>query len=207
MLKAAVIVLGAICFGIALQSAPNLAAGPVSGFQEQKQQSELEVRISPLKNVVVSGETLQLRVEMWNVGSDDLFICSDFNLITAQFCTLTLSFEPRGKGPRALSAADVGFPNENRKSFVDALVRNWISIPPGHYYGAIVELNPTSYPELSEVGGYRLQGRYISGGLLTPRNYNDLQAYPNEVARLPGKSWHGKVDTNSAVVHVISNKK
>jgi len=189
-----IIVLSTICFAD-------------RGIQEQKQQSEVEVRISPLKNAIVAGDTLQLRVEIWNMGTKDLFICRDFHLRTAQFCIFTLSFEPRGKAPRTDSAADVGFPNEKKESFVDAMVRNWISIPPGHFYGGIVELDPSFYPELSEVGSYHIRGRYFSGGLLTPRNSNDLQAYPKEIGQLPGKSWQGEVYTNSVVVRVVPNRK
>lgn len=160
--------------------------------------SELQVTISPLKEIITSGDTLKVRVEIWNIGRENLFICRDFRLGP---CDLRLSFEPPAREARTAHAADRGFPGET-ETFANALVRDWISMPPEHFYGAVLELDPASYPELKEPGRYRIRGRYVSGGLLAPAYYNRLLAFRNEVAQLPAKSWQGEVDTNSITVLV-----
>ncbi|HYL46649.1 MAG TPA: hypothetical protein VEU52_06460, partial [Candidatus Limnocylindrales bacterium] len=90
---------------------------------------------------------------------------------------------------------------------VDALTRNWVSIPPNHFYGSIIQLDPRYYPELNTPGHYRINGRFVSEGLLSTVNYNTLAKHPEEVAHLPGKSWKGEVETNSITIHVIAEKK
>jgi hypothetical protein len=154
--------------------------------------------------VITAGDTLAVRVEIWNVGNQDLFICKNFEGVRLVFCDLSLSFTPRAVAPRTEWAVDAN-PDEN-ESFANALVRNWISIPPKHFYGMVVELDPSTYPELKTAGRYRIHGRYVSPGLLGSGYYNNLLEHSEEVSRLPGKSWQGDVDTNSAVIRVVGKR-
>lgn len=200
-----IIVLSTSFSAVALKPFSEFAGNPARGLEEQKRAAEdLEVRISPLKDVIAAGDTLSVRVEISNIGTQDLFICKQFHGVRLVFCNLDFSFDPSVKAPRRAWAADT-FPGE-KESFANALVRNWVLIPPKHFYGAIIELNPGSYPELKTVGRYRVAGRYVSSGLLAPLYYNNLLGRSEEVAQLPGKSWQGEVDTNSIVVHVIAKK-
>jgi len=177
-----------------------------SATPQTQQSEEIEVRIAALKSTVVAGQTLQLRIEIWNVGSQDLFICKNFDVYTPHFCYLTLTFQPPGVRSGSGLASDIGFPNPNADSFVNALVRSWISIPPGHFYGAVVDLNPGFYSALATPGHYRIRGTFGSGGLLTPAQFNVLPTYSKEVGELPGKSWAGKVETNVVEIHVVPKK-
>jgi hypothetical protein len=67
---------------LVLTPSPGLKSGGVSQSSQEDSQTVsdgLEVRIEPLKSVITSGETLQLRVEIRNIGKrDDIFICKDF---------------------------------------------------------------------------------------------------------------------------------
>jgi len=67
---------------LVLTPSPGLKSGGVSQSSQEDSQTVsdgLEVRIEPLKSVITSGETLQLRVEIRNIGKrDDIFICKIF---------------------------------------------------------------------------------------------------------------------------------
>ena len=172
--------------------------------QIEQPAQDLKVKISPLKSAIAAGNTLVIRVEIWNIGTQDIFVCKQFEGVRLVYCGLDFSFEPAADAARSNWSA-IGISNE-KETLAEALVKNWISIPPKHFYGTIMELSPGSYPELKTPGRYRISGRYFSGGLLMPTSYNGLLKHSEEVAQLPGKSWQGQVDTNSITVRVTANK-
>jgi hypothetical protein len=68
-----------------------LAAGPAGVANPQapeKANKQIEVKISPKTRVVNAGEALEVQVEIWNVGSQQVFIEK-----TASRCGLSLSFK------------------------------------------------------------------------------------------------------------------
>jgi hypothetical protein len=201
-------------FADAIRFVPKDIAATVTGHQEQLDGDEhLEVRIVPLKNTIIAGETLQLRVEFWNKGNQDFFLCKEI-LEPSSGCSLKLAFEPHGKGEAHGSAGDCvpwGMrknPDKNASAFEKELSRRWVLLPPRHFYGTVIPLDRDSNNhELEEPGTYRLSGRFASGGMLSTANCNDLVGYPEEVAQLPAGSWKGQVDTNTVVVRVVAKKK
>jgi hypothetical protein len=173
--------------------------------QTTTEESKLQVKLSAERRTIHSGETLVLHVEIWNAGPDDLFICKDFfGPRLARFCDLRLSFNPtvRGGFPGVGVAVD-GVPTRELPTFANALVANWLSIAPRHFYGEIIEINGSLYPELQVAGKYRLSATFSGAGMLVDSPYNGLQHYPDEVARLPGKVWTGEATSNTLNIIVL----
>jgi hypothetical protein len=189
------------------------AVASVPSPQEQTEQGkELEVRISLAKPVVAANETLRLRVEIWNVGTRDLLVCKEVFSPSAP-CTLRLDFQPLAKVEHRGLASDCvpyewmpHIPPPKAEDFANILIKDWVSISPNHFYGAIIELDPSSYPELRVAGHYRLSGNYSSGGLLEAHCYYKLKPFSREVANLPAGSWHGVAYSNSVAVNVRKAK-
>jgi hypothetical protein len=190
------------------------AVASTSRPQEQaKQGEELEAKISVAKPLVAADEALRLRIEIWNVGARDLLVCKEFFSSSAP-CSLRLDFQPLAKVEHCGLASDCvpyewmpQSPSPRTQDFASILIEDWVSIPPNHFYGATIELNPSSYPELRVPGHYRVSGTYFSGGLLEAHCYYKLKPFSNEVANLPVKSWHGIAYSNSVAVHVGKTKK
>jgi hypothetical protein len=175
---------------IELGAAPGFTGCP-AGLQEEEKQlaNEVDVRITPLKNVIAPGDTLPLRVEIWNIGTQNLYICKNWDTFGAA-CRLDLSFDPLAKTEHGSITEDcvpyewLTHPSLDQGSFADILTKDWVLISPGHFYGGIMELKPGSYPELGEVGRYRISGRYSSGDLLEANCYYKFKPFAKEVERL-----------------------
>jgi hypothetical protein len=191
----------------AAQSNAKTTANSEPDFQGRPASVEdLALRITPTKSVVIVGQTLGLRVEFWNDGNTPLFICKDFLAQAAVGCGLTFSFTPHGTGPRSLSAGDC-FLGGQKFNFAKELMQHWVLLPPKTFYGAgVVLYRDSNNHELEEPGSYRLSGEYSSGGLLSGANCNAISLFPDEVASLPGKSWTGRLNSNSVAIRVIAKK-
>jgi hypothetical protein len=189
------------------------AVASVLSPQEQTGQGkELEVRISLANPIVAANEALRLRVEIWNLGTRDLLLCQDIFSLSAP-CNLRLDFQPLAKVEHEGIAVDCGpyewmphVPPPKAQDFANILIKDWVSVPPNHFYGATIELEPSSYPELRVAGHYRLRGTYFSGGLLESHCYYELKPFSKEVANLPAKSWQGVAYSNSVAVYVRKKK-
>ena len=168
--------------------------------------ARVEVRILALKSTLTAGEEVQLRVEVWNLGSQDAFICKDFQDAVRAYCTIrfTLSNSSGSFGPQILSAGDE-FPVK-RETFLNALATHWIAIPPNHFYGTVLKLDPTVYPVLQKPGRYQIKGEYRSAGFFAESYMNSLLTYRSEIEQLPYKAWQGVVETNAVAVKVAPKK-
>ena len=146
---------------------------------------------------------------MWNSSTQDLFVCRDF---VSGPCNLRVSFDPMASVEHWGSSADCApyewttHSNRPSEDFAATLVRDWVSIPPGHFYGGTLELNAETYPELRFAGQYRITGRFSSGGFLGQNCYYKLKNFSKEIGSLPAKTWRGTVETNSVVVRVNNEK-
>jgi hypothetical protein len=60
---------------------------------QNDQDVKLEIKLSPLKNVIASGETLQLNAEIWNKDLTDVYVCKDFESAVGALCHFTLYLE------------------------------------------------------------------------------------------------------------------
>jgi hypothetical protein len=198
---------------IFMQRPPLEVSGVSDAFRQDEagRSAELEIRISPTKSRVTLGDALSLRVEIWNVGTRNLFVCRDF---LSGPCDLRLSFDPLAKVEHFGLAADcVPYelethpPPSQKGDFAKTLVDDWIAISPSHFYGAAVELKPSWYPELKVPGHYRISARYSSGGLLEQHCYYKLRPFREDVTKLPAESWIGEIESNVVAVQVVPQKK
>jgi hypothetical protein len=162
---------------------------------------KIEIKLSPLKNVIASGETLQLNAEIWNEGSADVYVCKDFESPAGPLCRFALYLEDStGRhGSKYGLAADID--PWHIEPLSAALARDWTALRHDHHYGAIVRVDSDSFPGLRKPGTYRVIGTFSSGGLLAYPP-GTILSDPEEVAHLPAKFWRGKMDSNSVVVRV-----
>jgi len=108
-------------FLVLLANISTAAQAPVP-TPELGEGEKIDVRISASKNSIASGETLKVRVEIWNVGTKNIFVCRDFQT-PAPPCGLRLIFENTARhqyGTGWGSAADC-FITAERDSFATVL--------------------------------------------------------------------------------------
>ena len=183
--------------------------GTVSATRSKTQtetKEQIEVKLAAEKNSVPAGGSLEIQVQIRNVSHETLFIGKNI-----------LSFDPVSKlvihleggkptsGPGVGSAVDyVADPNI---SFANSLVKHWIALPPGHFYGTVMMAGPKMLPQLSTPGHYLLSGHYISGGFNTLLSFDGVKLNPDDAGKLPYKAWRGKVETNSVPIEVLAPNK
>jgi hypothetical protein len=188
---------------------PSLAQSstqPRTQAEKNSQVTEgLEVRIIPNRSRIVVGQQLTLRIEIWNTGDQDFYICRDMLAFGGYACHLTLNFTPRGKANGHGLAADCY--NEKpppSEDFARYLTELWILLPPKHFYGTTLKISRLDYNrELEEPGRYRLTGEYSSGGLLSGANCNVTSYFPDQVARLRNKAWVGRIQSTPVTIQVV----
>jgi hypothetical protein len=170
-----------------------------------KASKQIEVKLSPRTKVINVGEALEVQVEIWNVGRQEVFIEKTVHELCAHSpLLLTLELGPPLKpGPGYGCAADCADnPNEDLTS---RLVRRWIPLPAGHFYGAVVRMDPDSFPQLQTPGRWRLGGKYESSGDLSTSicALSPIPLNPEQIAKLPYKGWQGKEEANSVWIEVL----
>ena len=193
-------------FLLVLTYISTAAQAPEATAPALRQDEKIEVRISPTKHTIASGETLKVRVEIWNVGTKNIFVCRDFQT-PAPPCSLQLIFENTARhqyGTGRGSAADC-FITAERDSFATVLTTSWLLLPPAHFYGGLAEINTSGFTELPRPGRYIVRGDFSEGGM-SGNNCGGLQPWADQIAHLPAKPWQGRVDTNSIAISVSPRK-
>lgn len=186
-----------------LVSAYFAVGNPQTADQDKKQ---IEVRISPKTKVTRVGEGLELRVEIWNVGSNPLFIeKAIYELCRQSPLSFRLELGPPVKPQPGLGcAADCIY--SAKDSFARRLVYQWTTLPQKNFYGTVVALDPDSFPQLNTPGRWRLRGTYQSrGGLSLSPCFDTAPIRDNEeqIKGLPYGAWQGAVETNTVWIEVL----
>jgi len=205
--------LSAICWAVPLRSVSVPAVPSGSRPQEQaKPGKQLDVKISVAHPKVAINESLQLHVEIWNLGTQDLLVCKELISFTAP-CYLKLDFQPLAKVTHHQIAVDCvpyewlkDVPPRKIEDFANILIADWVSVAPNHFYGATIEMKPSYYPELGVPGHYRVSGSYASRGALGGPCYHKLRPFSDEVAHLPAEFWQGVAYSNSVDVYVRNKR-
>jgi hypothetical protein len=182
---------------------------PEPQAQNKSQVTEgLEVRIIPDRSRIVVGQQLTLRIEIWNTGDEDFYICRNMLDFGAHACRLTLTFTPRGKGGGHGLAGDCYYQKPPpAEEFAGDLAALWILLPPKHFYGTTLKISREDYNrELEEPGRYRLTGEYDSEGLMSGINCNATSYFPDQVAKLRNKAWVGKIQSTPVTIQVVKAK-
>jgi hypothetical protein len=186
----------------------TLLSSGLQGTQESKAgEASIELRLSVQKKVIRPGGSLEVRVEIWNTGSRDIFVGQNLDRwgsISELSLRLEGGIEPTGPG-RASAGDSLHDPN-----FVNVLTRYWLPLPPGHFYGRVVKMYPDSFPKLDKRGRYRLKAEYSCIGFPTGgingRGMNGFELDPEQSAKLPSKAWKGKIESNSVLIVVAGTR-
>lgn len=171
--------------------------------QDDAHPPKLSLRLSTLNRMIHLGEDLELRMEIWNEGGNDVYVCKQFERMGWPLCstdfTILDSAGQRGPQFNASSHAD----SRLKVPLASALIRDWIALSPHHFCGTTVKLDPTSYPLLRVPGDYRVMAEYSSQGLV--ESYRGaLQFEPGEIERLPAKSWQGQIEAEPITITVLA---
>jgi hypothetical protein len=192
-----------------LASAFCLATSVPLAFANFKAQGEptkqIEVKLTPKSKTVRVGESLEVRVEVWNVGSEELFI---EKRIYEPCIGSPLSFSLVGGPPLNLQGLGAGcaadFGGAPRESPTTRLLERWVSLPVGHFYGTVVRLFPDFFPQLWRPGQWYLHGTYSSeGDLLSSVALNHVPSIPDQTAMFPYKGWKGEEEANVVQIEVV----
>jgi hypothetical protein len=161
----------------------------------------IEVKLVPDKNVIRPGETLKIKVEIWNVGADDIIIAQNIDA-TFGNSDLELFLEVGSilQAPIMRSVGD-GFPDRN-PDLARTFVRNWLTLNKAHYYGTYIYMDPINYPQLRKPGRYRIRAEYSSRGVSSVPGWNGGWLKQEDIDKLPFKAWNGTVNSNFVSVQV-----
>jgi hypothetical protein len=178
--------------------------GIANGQAPKKSSPNIEVRLTTVQRVIHPGETLKLKVEIWNVGTEDVIIAQNIDA-TFGNSTLELFLEVNSalQGPNMLAVGD-GIPEPN-PDFVKTFVTNWLTLNKSHYYGTYVYMDPTEFPPLRKPGHYRVRAEYSSRGISSVPGWNGGYLKPEDIAKLPFQAWKGTADSNFVSIQVSGN--
>jgi hypothetical protein len=185
-----------------------LAAGPAGIANPQASDpanKRLKVKISPKTKIVKVSEALEVQIEIWNVGSQQVFI----EKTVYQSCahsplSLRLDLGPPLKpGPGHGCAGDCA--DDPKENFASRFVKRWIPLPAGHFYGTVVRMDPGFFPQLQTPGRWRLAGEYASNGDLSASIcvFSQTPRDSEETPKLPYRGWRGKEETNISWIEVV----
>lgn len=188
---------------IAVFSQPVVIGRPQT---QDTKHSQIEVRLIPKKKLIKVGEGLEVRVEVWNVGPNPVFIRKDiYELCIPSPLSLLLELGPRPKIQTVTGcAADCIY--SAKDSFAARFAHHWTTLPARSFYGTVVSMRTDSFPQLSRLGRWRLRGTYQSlGGLASSVCFDTAPILDNseQIKGLPYEAWQGSVDTNSVWIEVV----
>jgi hypothetical protein len=198
---------------IAVALIPTLAVfQPLAVGNSQTQDAtgkQIEVRLIPIKKSIRVGEVLEVRVEIWNVGSKSLFVERTIYEPCASPSPLSLRLDlgPPMKpqtGPGFGCSSDCVYTGKD--SFERRLLYRWTILPAGDFYGTVISIRPESFPQLNTPGRWRLSGTYKSIGDLASSHCWDTAPIPDnkeQIKGLPYEAWQGEVDTNTVWIEVL----
>jgi hypothetical protein len=161
---------------------------------------KIEVKLIPEKSAISPGETLKLKVEIWNVGADDIFIAQNINATFGNsILRLFVKVGSKREGPTGLIADSIPEPDPN---FEKTFVTNWLTLNKAHYYGTLVEMDPIEFPQLRKAGHWTVGAEYYSRGISSTPGWNGGYLKQEDIDKLPLKAWKGKIDSNFVTVQV-----
>src|SRR5882757_3383072 len=105
---------------------------------------KLELRLIAVKPAIQSGDRLQIRVELWNIGTEDVIVAQNLD---STFGNSSLNFILTGdhSGESAQSIGDSIPDAKTDPDFEKTFVKNWLTLNKGHFYGTYVNLDPINY--------------------------------------------------------------
>jgi hypothetical protein len=181
---------------------PTLAGAQTANSPKTGESSPaIELKLIPETRVIRPGETLRIKAELWNVGTDEIIIAQD---IEATFgdsdLELFLEVGSTLEGSNTHSVAD-SIPDPN-PDLTKTFVENWLTLNEAHYYGTYVYMDPMSYPQLRKPGHYRIRAEYTSRGISSVPTWNGGWLKQEDIDKLPFKAWKGTINSNFVSIRV-----
>ncbi len=162
---------------------------------------KIELKIMPEKSVIRAGETLKVKVEIWNVGNDDIIIAQNIDATYGNSeLELFLEVGSNLQGAAMRSVGDL-IPDAN-PDLANTFVKNWLTLNKHHYYGTVVFMDPINYPQLGKAGRYRIRAEYSSRGVSAIPGWNGGWLKQEDIDKLPFKDWKGTVNSNFVSIQV-----
>ena len=167
---------------------------------------QIEVKLTPLKKSVKAGETLKVRVEVWNRGPKPIFIRqATYSLCASGPLSLRFELGPPVKPQQGVGCAgDCIYSRDD--TFAAKLASEWTVLPSGAFYGTVDEMYPEAFPQLNTPGRWRLGGTYDSHSELSLSLCWNLKPAPDEEEQLKKmryQAWQGTIETNKVWIEVV----
>jgi hypothetical protein len=165
---------------------------------------KIELKLVPEKGTIRPGERLKLKVELWNLGSDDVIVAQH---IDSKYGNSELRLFLEGGPIREAGtgmAAD-GIPQLD-PDFEKTFVTNWLTLNRGHFYGTYVYMDPIEYPHLRKPGQYEIRAEYDSRGISSTPGWNGGYLKQQDVENLPLLALKGTISSNTVKILVSAKK-
>lgn len=154
--------------------------------------------------MIRSGERLKLRVELWNVGTNDVIIAQNIRE-TFGNSELRLFLETDSLRDNEPIAVADGIPEPN-PDFEKTFVTNWLTLNRAHFYGTYVYMDPIEFPRLRKPGHYRVGAEYYSRGISSTAGWNGGYLIQEDVDKLPLPALKGTINSNIVRIQVSPKK-
>lgn len=164
---------------------------------------KIELKLIPEKATIRPGERLRLRVELWNVGTDNVIIAQNIGA-TYGNSELRLFLELGSIRETCGMVAD-GIP-EPDPEFEKTFVTNWLTLNPGHFYGTYVDMDPINFPHLRKPSKYTVRAEYHSRGVSSTPGWNGSYLKQEDVDKLPFAALQGTINSNIVRIQVSPKK-
>ncbi len=174
---------------------------------------KLRVRIAAKQNTIRPGQTLVLRAEIFNEGTEAVFVGREIQGPDNALSQLRLNFFKNGKlvdaggSRRAADYLRYAEDSPSKPPLASEFSKYWVALSPGNFYGGDVVMDPSQYETLRIPGRHLVRGTYMSEGFLHAGMNNPLASYVNELKNMPFQAWTGAVDTNSVWIDVVKPSK
>lgn len=165
---------------------------------------KLELRLFAVKPSIRSGDRLKLRVELWNVGTEDVIVAQNLG---STFGNSALSFIlETGLEGESFSAVGDRFPEPSEPDFEQTFVTNWLTLNKNHFYGTYVDMDPIEFPHLRKSGRYRVHAQYYSRGISSTPGWNGSFLKQADVDKLPLSAFQGTLNSNDVIIRVTAGR-
>ena len=111
---------------------------------------KVELKLIPEKTTIRAGQRLKLRVELWNVGTNDVIIAQNIDE-TFGNSELRLFLETDSLRDNQPGMVGDSIPEPN-PDFEKTFVTNWLTLNRAHFYGTYVYMDPIGFPRLRKPG-------------------------------------------------------
>jgi hypothetical protein len=165
---------------------------------------KLELRLFATKSTIRPGEQLKFRVELWNVGTEDVIIAQNLDS-TFGNSALSLILQTGSGGEWH---GDVGdrIPEPGEPDFEEAFLTNWLTLNKKHFYGTYVYMDPIDFPHLRKPGRYQISAQYYSRGISSTPGWNGAFLRQADIDKLPLAAFQGTINSNVVTIRALPRK-